>query len=88
MLDYPAIIDSQNGAYGVVFPDLPGVVAMGETVEEAIAHAGEALLDYVVEAEAHGDEIISPCRPENVGTSAGQTLVSIPLVRQRTKVEG
>ena len=28
MLRYPALIDGEDGAYGVTFPDLPGVVAM------------------------------------------------------------
>jgi len=31
MLRYPALIDGEKGAYGVTFPDLPGIVAMGET---------------------------------------------------------
>ena len=28
---YPALIDGDEGAYGVVFPDIPGVGAMGHT---------------------------------------------------------
>ena len=88
MADYPAIIDGENGAYGVTFPDLPGVVAMGETVEEALTHAREALLDYVIEAEADGEELVSPSRPEDTEAAAGQTLASIPLVRTKAKAEG
>ena len=35
--------------YGVAFPDLPGIVAMGETVDDALLNAEEALRDYVTE---------------------------------------
>ena len=36
---YPALIDGEAGAYGVVFPDLPGCVAMGSTIDEALGNA-------------------------------------------------
>ena len=80
MPHYPALIDGEKGAYGVTFPDLPGIVAMGETVDEAVLNAEEALCDYAVEAEADGEEIISPSPLDKVGTLAGQRLISIPLV--------
>ena len=35
MIRYPALIDSDEGAYGVVFPDILGVGVMGDTVDEA-----------------------------------------------------
>ena len=88
MLEYPAIVDGESGAYGVTFPDLPGVVAMGETVEEALAHAREALLDYAIEADADATELVSPSRAEDIEAAAGQTLVSIPLVREKAGAEG
>ena len=31
MIQYPALIDGEKGAYGVTFPNLPGIVAMGKT---------------------------------------------------------
>ena len=79
MPSYPALLDGEKGAYGVSFPDLPGIVAMGETVEEALANAENALLDYVIEAEADGDEIVLPSPLEKVETLDGQRLMSIPL---------
>ena len=54
MTGYPAWIDGEQGAYGVSFPDLPGIVAMGATVDEALLHAEEALRDYVTETESDG----------------------------------
>ena len=34
MTRHPALLDGERGAHGVSFPDLPGIVAMGETVDE------------------------------------------------------
>ena len=81
MVRYPALIDGKKGAYGVSFPDIPGVVAMGSTMDEALLNAEEALRDYVIETEKTGDELISPSLIEEVETPAGSALVSIPLVR-------
>ena len=76
---YPALIDGEKGAYGVTFPDLPGIVAMGKTVDEAMLNAEEALRDYAIEAEIDGEDIVIPSPFDKVETSAGQQLVSIPL---------
>ncbi len=40
-------IDGRPGAWGVVFPDCPGCCAMGNTVEEALGNAAEALTDWL-----------------------------------------
>ena len=64
---YPALIDGKKGAYGVTFPDLPGIVAMGKTVDEAMVNAEEALRDYAIEAEKDGEAITPPSDPERAG---------------------
>ena len=81
MSRYPAWIDGEQGAYGVSFPDLPGIVAMGTTVDEALLHAEEALRDYVIETERDGEPITPPTSIEHVETPSGYTLVSVPLIR-------
>ena len=81
MVRYPALIDGEEGAYGVVFPDLPGCVAMGHTVDEALVHAEDALRDYVIEMEKSGWDIAAPSAFQDVETPAGNQLVSIPLIR-------
>jgi predicted RNase H-like HicB family nuclease len=45
-MHYPIAIESGNRrhAYGVVVPDLPGCFSAGETLEEAISNAREAIL--------------------------------------------
>ena len=43
----PVLIDGEPGAIGLVFPDCPGCSAMGDTVEEALENAAEALADWL-----------------------------------------
>lgn len=73
---YPALIDGKKGAYGVAFLDLPGIVAMGKTVDEALVNAEEALRDYAIEVEKDNEVITPPSDLERVEIQAGQTLVS------------
>ena len=67
MFRYPAFVDGEAGAYGMTFPDLPGIVAIGETVEDALANAEEAPRDYVTETEGDGRvaEVRPPCRAKS-----------------------
>ena len=81
MARYPALIDGEKGAYGVTFPDLPGIVAMGTTVDEALVSAEEALRDYAIEAEKDGEKISQPSALERVEVPGGNALVSVPLIR-------
>ena len=81
MARYPALIDGEKGAYGVTFPDLPGIVAMGTTVDEALVNAEEALRDYTIEAEKDGEKISQPSALEQVYVPSGNALVSVPLIR-------
>ena len=81
MAGYPALIDGEEGAWGVTFPDLPGIVAMGASVHEALVNAEEALRDYAIAAEEAGDAITPPAPMELTTTPAGCTLVSVPFIR-------
>lgn len=78
---YPALIDGQKGAYGVVFPDMDGVVAMGETIDEAIVNAEEALRDYALEMERDNMPLAKPSALEDVAVPKGSMLTSVPLIR-------
>ncbi len=81
MLRYPALIEGESGAYGVTFPDLPGIVAMGASMDEAMINAEEALRDYALEAERDEDAIVPPSAIESVKPPSGSALVAIPLIR-------
>ena len=40
---YVSFIHRGESGYGVSFPDLPGCVSVGDTVDDAIRHGSEAL---------------------------------------------
>ena len=51
---YPAIIHEENGSYWVEFPDLEGCSTYGETLEETLDLASEALGLYLVSLSEDG----------------------------------
>ena len=83
-MKYPAIIEGGGDDYGVVFPDLPGIVAMGDTLEEAMENAEEALRDYALETDRDGLALTPPSAPEHVEIPAGCTLTHVTLARSST----
>ena len=46
-----------EGGYTVTVPTLPGCITYGETMDEAISMAREAIDLYLESLEAHGDAI-------------------------------
>ncbi len=81
MSRYPAFVDGETGAYGVAFPDIPGIVAMGETMDDALVNAEEALRDYVTETARDGGRVGEASPLEQVSPPEGSVLVAIPLIR-------
>lgn len=82
MTRYIALVDGEAGAYGVTFPDLPGCTAMGETIDEAVMNAAEALRDWVEVTEARGQKAPDPTSPDRLSRAEPDSLqVLIPLVR-------
>ena len=51
---YPAVIDGERGAYGVVVPDLRGAYAIGATVDEALADTEDMLPEFLDVLREHG----------------------------------
>ena len=61
MAGYIAVVHKDEGtSYGVSFPDVPGCIAAGDTFEEAIANAAEALSGHLALMRADGDVIPTP----------------------------
>jgi predicted RNase H-like HicB family nuclease len=61
MTHYVAIVEEEEGkAVGVWFPDLPGCVSAGDTLDEAMANAAEALSLWIDVANEHGQPIPAP----------------------------
>ena len=78
---YPALIDGTRGAYGVVVPDLPGCVAMGATIDDALRNAEVAMRDWVDRMVDLGQPIPEPQSLEDVEVPPGSALTSLLLVQ-------
>jgi antitoxin HicB len=93
-LAYPASIRPltklEGGGYFVEFPDLPGCVADGQTIEEAIHEAEDAVTSWIETAREFGDSIPQP----SVSTKfSGQWRLRVPkslhaALSLRAKQEG
>jgi len=46
-----------EGGFTVFVPSLPGCITYGDTVDESIANAKEAIELYIESLKAHGEEI-------------------------------
>jgi predicted RNase H-like HicB family nuclease len=57
MTRYIGVLDGSDGAYGVVFPDLPGCTSAGATPDEAALNAVEAVSLWTEDAIASGEEL-------------------------------
>ena len=78
---YPAVIDKDpDSDFGVVFPDFPGCVSAGSTLDEAMLGAHEALAGHVALMVADGDELPEPTPLEAVAAERDATTVAITLV--------
>jgi len=56
-----ALVHKDEGtSYGVSFPDVPGCISAGDTLEEAFANAGEALAAHLALMREDGDAITAP----------------------------
>jgi predicted RNase H-like HicB family nuclease len=52
-----ALIHEENGAYGMSFPDFPGCVSGGASLDEALARGAETLLFHVAGMVEDGDPL-------------------------------
>lgn len=58
---YLALVHKDDGtSYGVSFPDVPGCISAGDTFEEAVANAAEALAGHLALMRADGDPVPQP----------------------------
>lgn len=78
--DYPFTIrplsKEEGGGYLIGFPDLPGCIADGDTIEEAIANGIDAVDSWIVTAQEFGDFVPAP----DVSTKkySGQWRIRVP----------
>jgi predicted RNase H-like HicB family nuclease len=64
---YPAVfIPDEDKGYTVVFPDLHGCITEGDTLEETLEMAAEAMALHLYGMEVDGDVIPAPSRMNDV----------------------
>ena len=87
---YVAFIHRDEAGFGVSFPDFPGCVSIGDTVDDAVRHGSEALAFHVEGLVDDGEAIPSPSSmdaikadPELADRRREADLVPIPLLRDR-----
>jgi len=81
---YPAVIsqDEPGGPFGVVFPDLPGCVSGGDTVQAAAEAAAEALALHI-EGMLEAGETLPPASapdaplPDWLAGAGGNTVARV-----------
>ncbi len=87
---YVSFIHRDDAGYGVSFPDFPGCVSVGDSVDDAVLRGCEALA-FHVEGLRDDGERIPPSRsidaikadPELTDWREGADLVLIPLLVDR-----
>lgn len=57
---YAIVVEQAEGNYSAYAPDLPGVVAAGDTIEETERLMQEAIVLYLEELRAAGEAIPEP----------------------------
>lgn len=81
--NYIALIHKEaDSDYGVSFPDLPGVISAGSTVDEARAMAAEALALHLKGMEEDGEAIPEPSSLQDIMSNrenADAVAVLIPI---------
>jgi len=78
---FPAVFDPcEEGGYCITFPDLPGIVTEGNTLEEAFFMARDAMELHLWGMEDDGDPIPKPSPPNRVEVPEGGFMCLIEAV--------
>ena len=78
------IEDLEEGGFIVSYPDLPGCITSGDTIESAVRNAQDAKLAWLEAAIEEGIEIYEPDSLENY---SGQFKLRIPRSLHRSLAE-
>lgn len=78
------IEDQDEGGFVISYPDLPGCITCGETIESAMQNAEDAKREWIRAALEEGIEIYEPDSLENY---SGQFKLRIPRSLHRSLAE-
>ena len=74
-LSMEIVEDKDEGGYVVSFPELPGCITCGETIESAVKNAEDAKKEWLMAALEDGVEINEP---DDIEKYSGQFKLRIP----------
>ena len=85
---FPAIVHKEGDTYGVMFPDLPGCVSVGDSQREIALNASEALGGHLEVMLEHEEALPEPTDLETLeldadGGDIGVILVTTYAVKPR-----
>lgn len=76
--------DKEEGGFVVSYPDLPGCITCGETIESAVTNAQKAKEEWMIAAFEEGIEIHEP---DSLEDYSGQFKLRIPRSLHRALAE-
>ena len=78
---YPAVVDRSAGGFGITFPDFPGCVSAGSTLEEAIERGHQALAAHVEVTVEHDEPVPEPSLLDEIDEDGEGEVVLKTLIR-------
>ncbi|WP_326514766.1 type II toxin-antitoxin system HicB family antitoxin [Clostridium intestinale] len=77
---FPAIFEvAEEGGYCITFPDLPGCITEGDSLDESMYMAKDALELFLWNMEDDNEDIPEATKPENLEVAKGQFIVPITV---------
>ena len=78
---YPAVVDRSAGGFGITFPDFPGCVSAGSTLEETIERGHDALAAHLELTLEHDEPIPEPSPIDEIDEDGEGEVVLKTLIR-------
>ena len=78
---YPAVVDRSAGGFGITFPDFPGCVSAGSTLDETIERGHNALAAHVELTIEHDEPVPEPSPIDDIDEDGDGEVVLKTLVR-------
>ncbi|MFF2909747.1 type II toxin-antitoxin system HicB family antitoxin [Paenibacillus sp. NPDC057934] len=64
---YPVVAEqTENGGYGLYFPDFPGTAIFAPDIQTAVGNAKDMLINLLLEIEEKGDTPPPPSAPDQI----------------------
>lgn len=80
---YPAVFreerDGEKVVFNVIFPDFPGCITCGETLEDSLQSARDALWTYLDWLLEDGEVLPAPTPEKAISTEADETIYLIQV---------